>query len=1000
MGGVGNHSSKVNTKIQSSFKSCRDKNIFLTGDGNHIGHCLQGNSNSFESLDKILKIGTVFAFQKKLMDKVHTKIEFKIFETEMLEACANNNLQWFNEKNISADQKKLICDKQLDQIRTSIRDRFQVMRKHLALSASPLREDSFLNDQSNWYQRKITHGMFSDFSSLKPITSSEDIELKKEFIEEMSSKILSAEIRRKGSVSLTMIGSNIHTINDIIEKGKKTLTSHSAKEILINFLSDKSKSYSFRNISGMKDEIQKNHKLEYFKVMNQMPLMGYIDEVKLTEQNSPTDLQLSQALLKTKNKLTTYLSKLKSNAEKLNNIKWSEYAQFMPDIEQLLDKNPEYCGVAETFLKVKSKEEKVELYEDLAIALTASAPCFFGGPITEVVCIGAGVSIGAKGLIKTVGEENSAEARNLTDFLGEDGYANFQALDQKNREIKLQAFLLPMGAWGKGAAKGKVVAHSLGVYKDAGTFITKAEGMNFANQAMEKLITSKKFDTMTAAERAVEFDKILADKVLPKHLLSFLENKKGGFKLIDTNYDLDSIPNEIIEILTKKLGSKEAAIKFVKDTYHRHVLDHHGSLGNVQNATQQVLLEYSTKAAEAANKCSNAICRAAALKLAERDLQKAFYKVSTDNLGDGQLATYLVKNNAKQMLTDPKFVKFMNRVANMEDFEAFGPGLYKKFADFQTKIKKGIKLNTDELEEFNAMNIAMARQKAINDTLLKYGTDTSIGSERISLLYADRFHTLAPEVQTKLMSEVDELTKKILQDKTIREKMANEYVGKVFELSGSTLNPGLVRQAEVKAQSTYAGLESKAITKASDEIFAFNASKLRSEYQKSNNGKILGAFETFHAPAPILGDHKKILVSISDAGEKRTFVVAFGNGLRKNDDSLKSIAKEIHLVEKRTLEKLMSETSSPEKSALLKKELEGIDAALNNPNIENFGGPASFMRSADDDGNVKDLVFNFNGIRSSEADIMEAVIRGRAAQAEASLQETNKAVRTELFNRK
>jgi hypothetical protein len=342
----------------------------------------------------------------------------------------------------------------------------------------------------------------------------------------------------------------------------------------------------------------------------------------------------------------------------------------------------------------------------------------------------------------------------------------------------------------------------------------------------------------------------------------------------------------------------------------------------------------------------------------------------------------------------------MNRVANMEDFEAFGPGLYKKFADFQTKIKKGIKLNTDELEEFNAMNIAMARQKAINDTLLKYGTDTSIGSERISLLYADRFHTLAPEVQTKLMSEVDELTKKILQDKTIREKMANEYVGKVFELSGSTLNPGLVRQAEVKAQSTYAGLESKAITKASDEIFAFNASKLRSEYQKSNNGKILGAFETFHAPAPILGDHKKILVSISDAGEKRTFVVAFGNGLRKNDDSLKSIAKEIHLVEKRTLEKLMSETSSPEKSALLKKELEGIDAALNNPNIEKFGGPASFMRSAADDGNVKDLVFNFNGIRSSEADIMEAVIRGRAAQAETILQETNKAVRTELFNRK
>jgi hypothetical protein len=201
------------------------------------------------------------------------------------------------------------------------------------------------------------------------------------------------------------------------------------------------------------------------------------------------------------------------------------------------------------------------------------------------------------------------------------------------------------------------------------------------------------------------------------------------------------------------------------------------------------------------------------------------------------------------------------------------------------------------------------------------------------------------------------------------------------------------------AKSSYDKVDPKVLIDVKDEIFAFNATTVRTAYEKANPGKILGAFDIFHSPQSVLGDKKKVLVSITDInlGEKRTFVVAFGNGLRKNDDTLKEIAKEIHVVEKRTLEKLIKETADPEKVKTFQKELEGVNGALNGAIMEKFGGPASLLRSAADDVNVKDLVFNFNGIRSSEADIMEAVVRGRAGRAQASIAEQNKIVRKEYF---
>ncbi|MFA6237937.1 MAG: hypothetical protein WC635_11455 [Bacteriovorax sp.] len=988
--------------IQSSFKACQDKNILLTAKGNHLGLCAQGSSDSFSSLSNILNIATVMSFQKKIKDAVHTKIEFKIFETEMFEACANNDVGWFISKKMDWKSAKTVCDHQLGQIRNSIRTRFPEMRKQLALSSAPLRHSSLLNEQSGWFKTNIGHGMFSDFSKLKPLNSAENALVKKEFINDIASRALASYEKNKNGIRVSSLGTPITNIGDILTEGKKSSPNKSNHDILTEFMSNTKRSYSFSSMRWHQDDIQKSHKNEYFKIMNQMPLMGYIDDVDPSNADSPTDKQLAFALKKTKDKLKKYLGKLKANDKNGKDIKWAEYAQFTPDIEKILEGNPEFCGSAETLLKVKSKEERYELYEDLAIAGVAAVPCFFGGPITGTICIGAGLGVGAKGVASALVAKDKAESRNLTDFLGEDGMADFQAMNEKEREIVIQSVLLPMGAFGKTSIKGRMTTNAIlktyHAYDNVGAFLSKSEGLEMANQAMRKLVSAKNFEKLSAAEKAAAFDKILADQVLPKHLLSALENKAGGFKLIDTNYDFDSFPPDLLESLAAKLGSKEAALKFVKETYHRHVLDHHGSLGNVQNATQQVLSEFSKKA-DTIMLSTNPISRKIATETALRDMKKAYFRVSTDNLGDGQLATFLIKNHSKQMLTDPKFVKFMNRVANIEDFEAFGPGIYQKFGDYQAKVAKGIKLNADELLEFDAINVAMARQKAINDTLLKYGTDQSLGESRKALLFADRFNGLPPEIQKKMMAEVDELTKTILDNKNVRDAMARDYVSKANTLAGTLEKPGLIRRAEVMAQNSYANVDPKAVAQAKDEIFAFNATKLRTEYEKISGGKALGAFEVFQAPAVVLGGKKKVLVSITELGDKRSFVIAFGNGLRKNDDTLKSMAKEIHLVEKRTLEKLLKETADPEKVKVFQKELDAVKGALNGSDMEKFGGPASMMRSAADDANVKDLVFNFNGIRSSEADIMEAVVKGRASQAQIALAGQNKSIRQELFNK-
>ncbi len=952
----------------SQFKACRDRGISLN-DSIH-SFCNQKKVDSFKEMERILGLAKVMDFQKRIQDKVKVKLEIKIYELELLQACASKNETWFKSRSIDLKNINKMCGNKIEEIQKSVKERFPKMRQELALSSSNLRESQFLKDKATWIKTSISHGTFSGFSKLNPISSKE----KENATDQLSLEVATELIRRNQINSRTTnikMGVAYLSLNELLNNEKKKSENISLKDevILANFLKNSDQSYAINGLRSFLDQSQKKHRENYFQLLNQMPLLAFINDYNLDNPDSPSASELSQALSKTHKQLSDYYKDLNQK-----NKNWEEYAQYTYEIEQVLNESPEYCSMAETLLSEKQSAEDRKLYTDLSLAAVAAVPCFMAGPVSSAVCIGSGLAVGTKGVIDAKSAKDQSLGFNMTDFLGKDGTSNFLAYDQKQKDLILQSVFLPLGAFGGTSTTGRAVVRSYQAYDDVGRFITKSEGLDFANNALKKLIESKNFDKLSEAERMKLFDKLLADEVLPKHLLSFLEKKQGGFKLIDTNYDFDAFPPELLEKLSAKLGSKDDAMKFIKNLYHRHVLDHHGSMGNVENATQQVISEFEKRRGSLlVLQRSNPVKYKIELEKLSRELKKEYFRVSTDNLGDGQLATYLIRHHTSELMTNPNFANFMKRVANIEDFEAFGPGLYQKYQ----KAISAKSLTALEKLELEAINTALARQKAINDTLLKYGTDKTLPDGKVALLFADRFNHLPPEIQKKIVAEVDDLTTKILKDPKFRDQMAKEHFDKVIALSGSEKNPGLVRLSEVSAKSEYAGIPSSKVAQAKDEIFAFNASKLRSMYE-TQTGKKLGPFDVFHAPVPVLNEKKKILVSISESGEKRTFVVAFGNGLRNQADTLKSMAKEIHLVEKRTLENLIKTTSDPSKIKTYQGELEAVTKALNAPTIEVFGGPASLMRSAADNKEVKDLVFNFNGVRSSPDDLMEAVVRARS----------------------
>jgi hypothetical protein len=548
---------------ESSFKSCKNKPLLNKNCNKDFSASFSGTSNilDLEKAEKILN------FQKKVKDMVHTKIELKLFEIEMFEACANDDTNWFREKNIKRDMTA-ICSQQIEQIRSSIRERFPLMRRHLALSAVSHFDEALSNDQSGWYKNNITHGLFRDFSTLKPLGKAETHQVRQDFLDEISLKILSAEEKKKGFVTTSSFNFSVKNVSDILTKGRKASPAKSDREILIEFMSDKNNSYHFRNTKSMEEDLHKAHKDEYYKILNQLPLIGYIDDVDIQDPHSPSNKNIATALSKTKEKLSTYFSKLKETDQNGNEINWDEYSPFTQDIEKVLKKNPEFCEAAETLLKENTRQKSSEIHEELAIATLAAVPCFFGGPVTAAICIGGGLGLGAENLSTALATNTNAEVKNFTDFLGEDQYADFQSLEQINKDVVTQTVLLPLAVFGTlgtegravGKVVGKTVSNSYHAYDKAGDFITKSEGLEMANKAMEKLVANKNFEKLSNAERAKEFDKILAGQILPKHLFSFLENKKGGFKLIDTNYDFDQFPPDLLEKLSIKLGGPEKAL--------------------------------------------------------------------------------------------------------------------------------------------------------------------------------------------------------------------------------------------------------------------------------------------------------------------------------------------------------------------------------------------------------------------------------------------------------
>ena len=112
--------------------------------------CSIEKSGGFGDMKETAKALQARAFADKLQKRVTNQIETKIFQVGMLRACIREDEEWFEEKEIKWSDIEDTCIKDVQDIKSSIKDRYPKMRLNLALSSPAAKEDRILSDSATW----------------------------------------------------------------------------------------------------------------------------------------------------------------------------------------------------------------------------------------------------------------------------------------------------------------------------------------------------------------------------------------------------------------------------------------------------------------------------------------------------------------------------------------------------------------------------------------------------------------------------------------------------------------------------------------------------------------------------------------------------------------------------------------------------------------------------------------------------------------------------------
>ena len=390
------------------------------------------------------------AFMEKLKKRVIGQIESKIFQTKMLRACVTQNRNWFSKKKVDWPLMKEVCKKRDRELKSSIKSRWSDMRVNLALSSPAIKEDRVLSDNSTWFDPTPSHHI-SDFSNMPGLSGKEKTRTKKLYVEALAETSLdqfsSAEFKQRmyrgKPLHLPLAGERYLTSNDQI-KLKRTM----------------------RNL-------QEKAKVTYFEIMSEMPVLGYL------KTGSPKKKELAEALEKIEGNLADFLKKAKDPESDRGLL-----LSFKPLVEELLAENEEYCLVAEQARMNAEKDESLNNWLLMGVAVLSAVPCFVTGPVGASACLAGGMALGAVGYNLARDSKDDSLGRALT---GKQ-FETMAELNEREKELFLAKLFLPLGAWGTTAVPARAASHAIA--RVIGKSGSKTKLNNFLSKQKPRLLSA------------------------------------------------------------------------------------------------------------------------------------------------------------------------------------------------------------------------------------------------------------------------------------------------------------------------------------------------------------------------------------------------------------------------------------------------------------------------------------------------------------------------------
>ena len=378
-------------------------------------------------------------FKKQLKERVLFQIDKKIVEIRLIKACVTEDKDYLirlYKDTSSWPEVEKACQKKRDRLKNFIQKLWPDMAVHLSLVSPAALEDRILSEPSGWLDASPSHKI-SGLSQMPKLSPSELKRAKETYIETLTKAY--KENYKFSTYSFSQYG----RVASGPESDSRFKSSFTPEELRRHLKEGKSLHTGRKRLSledrtllkGAIRDLQEKSKQNYFKIINEMPLLGYLDS------GTPNNDQLAKAFSKIEENLREFSEKIKTKEDMDLLLSFEPVVEELLKVSQLDDEdNSPYCLIAER-ARLKSEQAK-ETKEKLLIGamITMLAPCFMGGGISISICIAGEALLGGWDIRQASLEADYSFSRVLT---GKE-FEEISKLEEKQKELKMAQWMLPL----------------------------------------------------------------------------------------------------------------------------------------------------------------------------------------------------------------------------------------------------------------------------------------------------------------------------------------------------------------------------------------------------------------------------------------------------------------------------------------------------------------------------------------------------------------------------